>query len=298
MNFPMHEESEQRPVGLIGLGLLGKAIVGRFLSAGMAVTGCDVAQSARDEAHALGVTVVEDHHAVAASCGVIVLSLPTSEIRQELLWGGGGLAKSLPEGALLLDTTTGRPEDTEADWARLNALQIDFVDVCVLASSALVARGEAVLLVGDAESRAGGYAPLLKTFGKQIFYLGKAGDGSRMKLVANQVLGLNRLVLAEALGLAERCGLDLEKTLDVLKSGPASSQVMFTKGGRMIAGDFTPEARLAQHAKDVGLILEMGEHCGAKLPVSTLHREVLNQLIDSGHGAEDNSAVVRAFKHE
>ncbi len=291
----MHEESEQRPVGLIGLGLLGKAIAGRFLSAGIAVTGCDVAQSARDEARALGVTVVDDHHAVAATCGVIVLSLPTSEIRQELLWGGG-LAESLSEGALLLDTTTGRPEDTEADWARLNALQIDFVDVCVLASSALVARGEAVLLVGDAESRAGGYAPLLKTFGKQIFYLGKAGDGSRMKLVANQVLGLNRLVLAEALGLAEHCGLDLEKTLDVLKSGPASSQVMFTKGARMIAGDFTPEARLAQHAKDVGLILEMGEHCGANLPVSSLHRDVLNQLIDAGHGAEDNSVVVRAFK--
>jgi 3-hydroxyisobutyrate dehydrogenase-like beta-hydroxyacid dehydrogenase len=175
-------------------------------------------------------------------------------------------------------------------------MQVDFVDVCVLASSALVSRGEAVLLVGDAESRAGGYAPILQTFGRQIFYLGKAGDGSRMKLVANQVLGLNRLVLAEALGLAERCGLDLEKTLDVLKSGPASSQVMFTKGTRMIAGDFTPEARLAQHAKDVGLILEMGEHCGANLPLSALHREVLTQLIDSGLGGEDNSAVVRAFK--
>jgi 4-hydroxybutyrate dehydrogenase/sulfolactaldehyde 3-reductase len=276
--------------------VLGKAIAGRLLSAGFMVAGFDVAESAREEARAMGVEVVDDHHAVAAVCDVIFLSLPTSEIRRELLWGAGRLADSLNEGALLLDTTTGRPEDTEADWARLNAMQVDFVDVCVLASSALVSRGEAVLLVGDAESRAGGYAPILQTFGRQIFYLGKAGDGSRMKLVANQVLGLNRLVLAEALGLAERCGLDLEKTLDVLKSGPASSQVMFTKGTRMIAGDFTPEARLAQHAKDVGLILEMGEHCGANLPLSALHREVLTQLIDSGLGGEDNSAVVRAFK--
>jgi 3-hydroxyisobutyrate dehydrogenase-like beta-hydroxyacid dehydrogenase len=292
----MSDGMEQRPAGLIGLGLLGKAIAGRLLSAGFKVAGFDVAESAREEARAMGVEVVDDHHAVAAVCDVIFLSLPTSEIRRELLWGAGRLADSLNEGALLLDTTTGRPEDTEADWARLNAMQVDFVDVCVLASSALVSRGEAVLLVGDAESRAGGYAPILQTFGRQIFYLGKAGDGSRMKLVANQVLGLNRLVLAEALGLAERCGLDLEKTLDVLKSGPASSQVMFTKGTRMIAGDFTPEARLAQHAKDVGLILEMGEHCGANLPLSALHREVLTQLIDSGLGGEDNSAVVRAFK--
>lgn len=292
----MHSGNEQRPAGLIGLGLLGKAIAGRLLGAGIRVTGFDVSESAREEARKMGVVIADDHHAVATAGDVIFLSLPASEIRQELLWGSGQLAGSLNEGSLLLDTTTGRPEDTEADWARLNAMQVDFVDVCVLASSAQVSRGEAVLLVGDSESRAGGYAPLLEAFARQVFYLGKAGDGSRMKLVANQVLGLNRLVLAEALGLAERCGLDLGKTLEVLQSGPAASQVMFTKGARMIAGDFVPEARLAQHAKDVGLILEMGESCGARLPVSALHQQVLEQLIDAGLGGLDNSAVVTAFR--
>lgn len=292
----MSNGNEPRPVGLIGLGLLGKAIAGRLLSAGFQVAGTDVSEAARESAHAMGVELVDSHHTIAATCDVIFLSLPTSEIRQDLLWGAGQLAGSLQEGSLLLDTTTGRPEDTEADWARLNAMLVDFVDVCVLASSALVSRGEAVLLVGDTESRAGGYSPLLDAFARQVFYLGKAGDGSRMKLVANQVLGLNRLVLAEALGLAGRSGLDLEKTLEVLQSGPASSQVMFTKGPKMIAGDFEPEARLAQHAKDVGLILELGEACGANLPVSVLHKTVLEGLIASGLGGLDNSAVVKAFQ--
>jgi len=278
------------------MGLLGKAIAERLLASGHTVCGCDVDDSACAAAAALGVHVADDHHAVAASCGVIFLSLPTSEIRRELLWGAGDLAASLSEGALLLDTTTGRPEDTEADAARLAALQVDLVDVCVLASSRQTAAGEAVVLVGDSEARASGYAPLLAAFSRQQFCLGKPGDGCRMKLVANQVLGLNRLVLAEALGLAERCGLDPAKTLAILQSGPAASQVMFTKGPRMLAGDFAPEARLAQHAKDVGLILEMGEACGAPLPVSALHRDVLSRLIEAGHGGEDNSAVIRAFR--
>ena len=292
----MSNEKEQRPVGLIGLGLLGKAIAGRLLGAGFSVSGFDVSAPAREAARDMGVEVMDDHLAVAAACDVIFLSLPTSEIRQELLWGAGQLANSLQEGSLLLDTTTGRPEDTEADWARLNAMQVDFVDVCVLASSALVARGEAVLLVGDCEGHARGYTTLLDAFARQVFYLGKAGDGSRMKLVANQVLGLNRLVLAEALGLARRCGLDLDKTLEVLQSGPAASQVMFSKGPRMIAGDFEPEARLAQHGKDVGLIVELGDACGADLPVSRLHKDILERLIASGHGGLDNSAVVKAFQ--
>lgn len=291
----MRDGAAQRPLGVLGLGLLGKAIATRLISGGYAVCGHDVDPAARDAAAALGVEVLDGYPAVAASCDVLLLSLPTSEIRQDLLWRPGGLAGALYEGALVLDTTTGRAEDAASDAARLATRRVDYVDVCVLASSRQTAAGEAVLLVGDSESRAQGYAPLLEAFGRTIFYLGKAGDGCRMKLVANQVLGLNRLVLAEALGLAEKCGLELGKTLEVLRSGPAASQVMITKGPKMIAGDFTPEARLAQHAKDVGLILELGRACGAALPVSELHHEVLSRLIKEGHGGEDNSVVIKAF---
>ncbi|MCF6287496.1 MAG: NAD(P)-dependent oxidoreductase, partial [Candidatus Hydrogenedentes bacterium] len=229
-------------------------------------------------------------------CGCILLSLPTSEIRQELLFGADGLAKKLAEGTLLLDTTTGRAEDLEEDAERLAEAQIDLVDVCVLGSSTQVERGEAVLLVGDSAAGASGYDSLLECFSRKIFYLGTAGDGCRMKLVANQVIGLHRLVLAEALGMAEKAGLDLGKTLEVLQSGPAASQVMATKGRKMIDRDFTPQARLAQHAKDVGLILEMAESVGAEVPVSLLHRDVLQDLIDAGYGGEDNAAVIWAFR--
>ena len=59
-----------------------------------------------------------------------------------------------------------------------------------------------------------------------------------------------------------------------------------------------PVARLAQHAKDVDLILAMGKACGAHLPVSELHHDVLARLIAQGHGGEDNAVVVQAFREE
>ena len=96
--------------------------------------------------------------------------------------------------------------------------------------------------------------------------------------------------------MAEKAGLDLGKTLEVLQAGPAASQVMATKGGKMIDGDFSPQARLAQHAKDVGLILEMAEVAGAEVPVSRLHRDMLQTLIEDGYGGEDNAAIIRAFR--
>jgi 3-hydroxyisobutyrate dehydrogenase-like beta-hydroxyacid dehydrogenase len=63
----------------------------------------------------------------------------------------------------------------------------------------------------------------------------------------------------------------------------------------MIAGDFTPQARLAQHLKDVRLILENGRNVDAHLPLSELHRALLEQLVQRGLGDADNSAVIRAF---
>ncbi len=282
-------------IGLIGLGLLGKALAQRLIDGGYRVCGYDIDEGAREAAGSLGVAVLSSPEAVATCCTSILLSLPHSEVRSELLFGDSNWAASLTEGTLLLDTTTGRAEDLERDAERLRALDVYLIDVCVLASSAQVGNKDAVLLVGDSEGRAVGYAPIIQCFARRIFYLGKPGDGCRMKLVANQVVGLHRLVLAEALGLADHVGLDPEVTLAVLQSGLAASAVMATKGRKMLDRDFEPVARVAQHAKDVDLILELGDQSGAKLPLSRLHQEILQGLIQDGFGGEDNSAVIRAF---
>jgi 3-hydroxyisobutyrate dehydrogenase-like beta-hydroxyacid dehydrogenase len=116
-----------------------------------------------------------------------------------------------------------------------------------------------------------------------------------MKLVVNLVLGLNRAVLAEGLSLARACGLDLPETLRVLRAGAAYSRVMDSKGPKMIAGEFQPQARLSQHLKDVRLILAEAERAGALVPLSRLHRDLLEAVEAGGWGEEDNAAVIRAF---
>ena len=119
-----------------------------------------------------------------------------------------------------------------------------------------------------------------------------------MKLVVNLVLGLNRAVLAEGLSFARRCGLNLDTVLEVLRNGAAYSRAMDTKGRKMIDGQFAPEARLAQHFKDVQLILDVGDSKQAVLPFSALHARLLADLVAYGLGECDNSAVIRAFERE
>jgi 3-hydroxyisobutyrate dehydrogenase-like beta-hydroxyacid dehydrogenase len=136
---------------------------------------------------------------------------------------------------------------------------------------------------------------LFRLFAARWFHVGGWGSGARTKLVVNLVLGLNRAVLAEGLAFARRCGLDPEAVLAVLRSGAAYSRVMDGKGRKMIDGDFTPEAKLAQHLKDVRLIREEARRAGALVPLSEVHERLLADLVEQGLGECDNSSVIRAF---
>ena len=117
-----------------------------------------------------------------------------------------------------------------------------------------------------------------------------------MKLVLNLALGLQRAVLAEALEFARHSGIDPARALAILRSGPAYAKVMDIKGEKMLYGAAEPEARLAQHWKDVRLMLECADRNGAFVPLTRLHDQLLASAVDSGWGAEDNSAIIRVFR--
>ena len=71
---------------------------------------------------------------------------------------------------------------------------------------------------------------------------------------------------------------------------------MDIKGRKILTGDFTPEARLAQHLKDVRLILHTGDKLGAILPLSRVHESLLSNAAEIGYGGEDNSAIIKMFQ--
>ncbi len=269
-------------IGIIGLGLVGSAIRDRLIGAGFGILGYDI-DSTRGGAAASA-------SEVARACRRLILSLPDSDAV------GFVLAQIEPKaGGIIIDTTTGDPERVAGFCASLEQKGVSYLDATIGGSSQLVRSAGAVVICGGDESAFARCQDLFVTFANRTFHLGPAGSGSRMKLVLNLVLGLNRIALAEGLGFAMASGIDGRKALDVLKAGPAYSRAMDNKGEKMLERDFQPEARLTQQLKDVQLILAAGEANGANLPFTARHREVLEKLIAEGFGAEDNSAVMRAF---
>jgi 3-hydroxyisobutyrate dehydrogenase-like beta-hydroxyacid dehydrogenase len=137
---------------------------------------------------------------------------------------------------------------------------------------------------------------ILEALSEKVFYVGPSGHGSKAKLASNLILGLNRLVLAEGLVFAEKLGLDLAAFLELLKTTPAYSAAMDIKGEKMLKGDFTAQARIRQHHKDVSLILKYAEKTGQELPLSKVHLDVLEKAITAGDADLDNSAVIKEIR--
>jgi len=281
-----------RTVGLIGLGLLGSALVERLQGAGWRVVGYDIAADRREILSAWRGEAVVSAAEVAKRCQQIILSLPDSDVVSAVI---DQMGSALQRGQIVVDTTTGEPEATAALAESLAQRGVEYLDVTIVGSSEQVRQGEVITLAGGSEAAFRQITDLVGTFARQVFHVGPCGAGARMKLVVNLVLGLNRAVLAEGLTLGGALGLDAATCLEVLRSGAAYSTVMDIKGAKMISGDFAPQARLSQHLKDVRLMLAAAERTGIELPLSSLHRELLERAEAAGYGELDNSAVIRAF---
>jgi 3-hydroxyisobutyrate dehydrogenase-like beta-hydroxyacid dehydrogenase len=282
-----------RPIGLIGLGLVGGALAERLRCASFSVLGFDVDAARRRALKKLGGQPVESAAEVFAACDCVLLSLPDSIVVESVLREA---ASQLRRGLRIIDTTTGEPDATARLGAKLARRGVRYLDATIVGSSAQIGAGEVLVLAGGRRADFAAARKMFAAFARQTFHVGPCGSGARTKLVVNLVLGLNRAVLAEGLAFAARTGVSQKLALEILKAGAAYSRVMDTKGAKMLARDFKPQAKLAQHLKDVRLILALGAKHRAKLSLSKIHRRLLEQAEAAGCGELDNSAIIRAYE--
>lgn len=282
--------SNNEPIGVIGLGLLGSALADRLIENGYVVYGFDTGAPRSNEVIVLG-----SSRAVLERCATVILSLPESSDVGAML---DEVSDALEPGRhTFVDTTTGDPDEMRQFYERLAKREIGYIEANIAGSSEAAREGNSPLFLGGAIKAIEEKKPLFEALSKSSFNMGAAGSASRFKLVHNLMLGLNRAVLAETLVFGEALGFDSRETLEVLKKTPASSYVMVTKGERMVQSDFDqPQARLSQHLKDVRLILDQAGRSGARTPLSETHCQLLESLEKLGYGECDNSAILAAYQ--
>ena len=284
------------PVGLVGVGLMGEALAVRLLAAGLSVLGFDIDAARTRRLAALGGEAAASAAELALQSNPIVLAVYDTDQVEAVAEREVLPALGERSGKVLLCTSTCDPDRIAELGERVAARGLVLIEAPVSGTSEQVRRGEGVGLIGGDAAAAAAVRPVLDAMFPRHFHVGGIGDGGRAKLAVNLILGLNRLALAEGLVFAERLGLDPTAFLKVARASAACSQVMDTKGAKMIARDFTPEGRARQTLKDVHLMLNEARAAGLELPLLKVHAEVLDACVRAGEGERDNCIVIEEIR--
>lgn len=282
-------------VGFIGLGAMGAPMAWNLHKAGLDLAVWNRSESRTREFANAGMQVADSPAALAAGRDAIVIMVSDPAALDAVLHGANGLLAGLQPDALVVNMSTVSHAATLAARDAVTGKGARFVDAPVSGTVKPAEDGTLVVLAGGADADLQAAKPLLNAMGKKTVHCGDVGQGTRMKLVINLMLGGMMELLAEGLQLGRHGDLDPELVLDAIANGPLGAPLYGMKGRMMLDGKFDKQFPIDLLFKDMNLVLEeAGIH---RLPVhaGAAVRERLSEARAAGLGDLDMAALYTLF---
>lgn len=281
-------------IALLGVGVMGRAMALRLLDAGYEVVVVSRSNAGTEHVVRCGAVEVGSPAEAASTSVAVITMLPDSPDVEEVVFAGG-LLSSLPVGGLFIDMSTVGPDVARRIASVAAERGVQALDAPVSGGEAGARQGTLSIMVGGSPEAFCRARPLLSILGKHIVHVGPAGAGQTAK-AANQVIVAGTIaVVAEALTLARRAGVDPARVREALAGGFADSRILQVHGQRMLEQAFNPGFRIRLQAKDVRLALNLAEGSGMRLRVTPVVAELLDEVMAAGGADLDHSALVLAF---
>jgi 3-hydroxyisobutyrate dehydrogenase-like beta-hydroxyacid dehydrogenase len=281
-------------VGFVGLGIMGGPMARNLREAGFELS---VYTRTREKAERFAA----EHDARAAAtpaeaaegADAFITMVPDAPQVEEVLFGDGGAAGSLPGDALVVDMSTISPTASRSIGERLAPR--DFVEAPVSGSKPKAEDGTLTIFGGGERAAYDRALPLFEAMGERIVHVGPAGHGQMAKLLTNTMGAVNAAVLAEAVRTAKAAGLDEEAFLEVAAGSAGASAVLNLKGRQMFEERFEPALFKLEHMlKDVRHTLDEARALGVELQLPALAEQLYARSAETGHAEQDFAAVYTA----
>jgi L-threonate 2-dehydrogenase len=283
-----------KTVGIIGLGIMGGAIARNLVERGWRVIGLDTDPAKNAELSQAKTVIAADVATLARDAPIIMTSLPTPaavhKVAQEI-------ASSGQPPRIVIELSTLSLADKLRFATILQAADHTALD-CPLSGTGAQAKLRDLVVYASGDPKAIEQCMgLFADFAKQSADLGRYGNGSRMKFVANHLVAINNVAAAEAMLLAERAGLDPKMVVEMVGPGAGGSRMFQMRAPMMVDRVYEPATmKVSTWKKDMAIIAEFADDVGCDTPLFTLTQPVYTEAMAMGLGDQDTASVFEVLK--
>ena len=284
-------------VGFIGLGLMGKPMARNLLKKGFSVIVHSRSRGPVEELKKEGASTAGSPAEIARAATHIITMLPDGPDVSLVLEGEAGVFGAMSKGTVIVDSSTIAPTIARRLAARARELGSSMLDAPVSGGEIGAIDGTLTFMVGGDAGALESVRAILSAMGKpdRIVHVGESGAGQICKACNQIVLGGTMAVVAEAITLSRKAGVDPMKVRAALMGGFAQSRVLEVHGERMITGNWKPGFKAKLFKKDLGIAMRTLAENGVPAPTCAVVQQLVNAQIAAGEGEEDYSGIAKAI---
>ncbi len=284
--------------GFIGLGNMGFPMTEQLLKAGHTVRAFDVSKSVLERAELLGAVVVDSIAEVADGASTVITMLPASSHVNAVYLSEKGLVASAARGTLLIDSSTIDIETSRTVGSAAVEAGLEMIDAPVTGGVMAARVGQLNFMVGGTESAYQRAKPILQIMGRKLFYAGDQGSGIGVKICNNMSLGVSMIAASEALMMAKRLDLDLDRTYKIISNASGQNWALSNYcplpgflDGVPSNDEYKPGFTAEMMRKDLRLSQQAALSVNANTPLAAHALAIFSHFCDSGNSQTDYSGI-------
>lgn len=282
----------EKTVGVVGLGIMGGSMARNLVKDGWRVIGHDIVTARADGLVEAGGESAPSARAVAERAPIVITSLPSVAGFHDVVSGAGGLCAADAPGLIVIETSTLPIGEKERGLADLEATGKILLD-CPLSGTGTQAVTKDLQVLGSGDRAAfERCGPVFDGFSRARRYVGRFGDGSKMKFIANHLVNIHNVAAAEAMVLGMKAGLEPGLIYDVICESAATSRIFEIRGPMMVNDRYEPPGmKIGVWQKDLEVIGRFAAEMHCPTPLFAVAAQPYRAAMEQGRAEQDTAAV-------
>jgi 2-hydroxy-3-oxopropionate reductase len=283
-------------IGFIGLGIMGKPMALNLIKQGHSLTVFDINQDAVDSLAISGAVAASSPKEIGEKSDIIITMLPANHHVQQVILGEDGVVHTAKEGCIIIDMSSITPVVSREIASELAKNGIEMLDAPVSGGEPKAIDGSLAIMVGGKEEVFESVKDVLYGMGRDVTLVGGNGCGTTAKLANQVIVNLNIAAMSEALVLAAKAGIDINKMYQAIRGGLAGSAVLDAKVPLILERNFVAGGRIDINLKDISNVMDTAHQIGVPLPLSSQLLEIFHALKVDGKAGDDHGGIVQYYE--